>query len=158
MTTNTCRECELMDNSISSIEMDRDYDNPFDYDDEYVAAEFELCLREIESSIADGDGILLRSKIYLVRLKHLHNYMILPPEQFDGIDKATGKLLACTFPAEAGLACTPVAPWTAMVTPEDEMLAYKAAEKCLIEELHMNVHVRKIHDCRLPTGWDNDHE
>ena len=157
MDTTINPEGDLLDNSLSSIEWDCDCEFDSDKcDTDYVASEFEACLYLIERSIANGDSLLERSKIHLGRLKLLHHFMLLPPNKFNKIDEAVGKLLASTFPAEAGLNCTPMPPWTTMFTQEHDMLAYKSAEKCMIEEVHKNVHVCSEHDCVLPTDWDNE--
>ncbi len=153
MSLNSEPKGSLVDNSFSSMETESDYDPD---GVAYAAGEFEECLRRIENSIARGDCLLERSKIYLKFLKHLHQYMLLPPGEFNELDQAAGELLASTFPSEAGLLCTPALGFTPLCTPDDDLLKFKAAEKRLLEEFHVNIHVHKIHACYLPEDWTND--
>ena len=155
---------DLLETSLSSIE--KDIDSVSSDDDgsyvEYVAEKYHDILRAIEQSIILGDfyALLVRSKTYL-KLKCLHEYMLLPAKEFDEVDESAGVLLACTFPAETGISFTPEAVWSRMFTTEEDMLAFKSAEMCLLAALHKNAHVNKLHKlfkCQLPTDWTNEHD
>ncbi len=160
MASNIRPDTDLSKASLSSIEKDCDSDSSDDGSYvEYVAERFEMCLQDIEKSITwgDFDGLLVRSRIYLNKLKCMHDYMLLPPTEFDEIDDAIRTLLSCTFPAETGITYTPETVWARSFTNEKDMLVYMASEKCLVEALHKNAHVRKLHKCQLPTAWTNEH-
>lgn len=147
---------DLLETSLSSIEKECDSDSSDDGSYvEYVAEKFEMFLQDIEQSITwgDVDGLRVRSRIYLSKLKCMHEYMLLPAKEFDEIDDAMRTLFSCTFPADIVMPVT-----TQMFTNVNDMLVYKSYERVLIEALHKNAHVHKLHICHLPTAWTNEHD
>lgn len=126
-------------------------------DEDYVASKFEHCLQEIEAALFNRVTLLERSNIYLGELKNLHTYMLLPPEKFDEVDDALGKLLTCKFPQKTVICrnygAANAGTITALFNTEDEEAAFHSSERQFIVSLHENEHVSKSHTCRLSKNW-----